>query len=162
MCQSVCHQLVRWRGCCHRSVSWLMSDFPCYSLRQAVSQNQSFSQLVSQLVSHLASEVACQSLMEAKRTRKSTQVNTSFRLPFRLSSVDARFSPFGHPTQVDTSQLYMCGIDDFLWLAWTFEPTCESVWPPIVSPCVSSGSQTCVDLRRLASPFGDQCSVFVS
>ena len=36
-----------------------------------------------------------------------------------------------------------------LRLAWTCESTCESVWPPIASPCASSGF---ANLRRLASP----------
>ena len=56
------------------------------------------------------------------------------------------FSPFGHPTKVDTQ--YIREIHDFLWLAWTWEPTCESVWPPIASPYASAGF---ANLPRLAS-----------
>ena len=71
------------------------------------------------------------------------------------TQVDARFSHFGHPTQVDASwsqvdasQQYRREIHDFLRLAWTCEPTCESVWPPIASPYARSGFE---NLCRLAS-----------
>ena len=90
----------------------------------------------------------------AKRTRKSAQVNASFRLAFRLAihlrwlaltsvgfgrvqirtQVDARISPLGHPTQVDTS------------------------WSQVSCICVKF--TTFCDLRelasRLANPFGQR------
>ena len=93
----------------------------------------------------------------AKRTRKSAQVNASFRLPFRLAihlrwlaltsvgfgrvqirtQVDARISPLGHPTQVDTS------------------------WSQVNCVCVKF--TTFCDLRelasRLANPFGHPSQV---
>ena len=37
------------------------------------------------------------------------------------------------------SQLYTREIYEFLRFARTWEPTCESVWPPIASPYASSG-----------------------
>ena len=78
--------------------------------------------------------------------------------------VDASFLPFGHSARVDTSwsQVICCyknastndmrEIYGFLRLAsWL---TCESVWPPFASSYASSVLQVCVDLRPLASPFG--------
>ena len=50
------------------------------------------------------------------------------------------------------SQLCIRETYDFLRLAWTCEPTCESVWPAIASPYASSGlanklASTCIDWR---------------
>ena len=101
----------------------------------------------------------------AKRIRKSTQVNASFRLAFNLrfvwlptyddllwhwpssNSYPSRrkcftvWPPNASRHKLIASKLYMR-------LAWTCEPTCESVWPTIASPYVSSGS---ANLRRLTS-----------
>ena len=79
------------------------------------------------------------------------------------TQVDASFSPFGHPTQVNASWVTSISlllaneIEDslpfkclFLRLACTCEETCESVWPPNASLYASS---TCVHLRLLAGPF---------
>ena len=79
------------------------------------------------------------------------------------TQVDASFSPFGHPTQVNASWetsinlLLASEIEDslplnvFFWrLACTCEETCEPVWPPNASLYASS---TCVHLRLLAGPF---------
>ena len=59
------------------------------------------------------------------------------------TQVKASFSPFVHPTQVNaswvtfTNVLLANEIQDrsvfLLWLACTWEETCESVWPPNVS-----------------------------
>ena len=66
----------------------------------------------------------------------------------------ASFSPFGHPTQVDTSwPQVICIRVKFtpLRLAWTCDPTCELVWPPFASPYASA---VLGHLRKLASPSG--------
>ena len=50
------------------------------------------------------------------------------------------------------NQLYMREIYDLLRLAWTCEPTCESVWTPIASPYASLCLQSYIDLKvRFAS-----------
>jgi len=89
--------------------------------------------------------------------------------------VDASFSPFGHPTQVNASwvasircysNLLANEIQDmsalkwvFLRLACTCEETCESVWPSNISfyACASCGY-----LRLPASPFGPGLIVSVN
>ena len=112
----------------------------------------------------------------AKRTRKSTQFSTCVQLAFRLvthlrrlaipNCVDfgrAQFlyvsrrkfftvlPPNASRHKLIASQLYIREMYGFLQFAWTCEPTCESVWPPIVSPCASSGL---ANLCRLANQFG--------
>ena len=49
--------------------------------------------------------------------------------------------------------IWFSEIYNFLWPAWTSEPTCESVWPPFVSPYRPSSSGF-ANLRWLVSPFG--------
>ena len=77
------------------------------------------------------------------------------------TQVDASFSPFGHPTQDDTSWWNRkSSVHE-----WNLRPfaTCVNlrahlwtVWPPFASPYRMQVLflRTCVDLRRLASPFG--------
>ena len=72
---------------------------------------------------------ACVELVELKSVRKSTQV---FQ---RKSTKDDRKSSV------------------YAWNLWLFT-TCESVWPPFASPFVTS-----VDLRRLASSFGQRLNL---
>ena len=80
-----------------------------------------------------------------------------------FTQVDASFSPFGHPAQVNASWVTSINlllaneIQDTSALKWAFlrpactcEETCESVWPPNASLYASS---TCGYLRLLASPF---------
>ena len=81
-----------------------------------------------------------------------------------FTQVEASFSPFGHPTQVNASWvtpsinlLLANEVQEksalkwvFLRLACTCEETCLSVWPPNASLYSSSA---CHCLRLLASPF---------
>ena len=76
------------------------------------------------------------------------------------TQVEASFSPFCHPTQVNVSWVTLSTneIQDmsalkwvFLRLACTCEETCEFVWPPNASLYPSS---ICVHLRLFAGPFG--------
>ena len=133
---------------------------------------------------HLLSIVFSETTIKPWPNGLASQRKTSVRLAFRWTShlrclactcvdfgraqirtqVDASFSPFGHPTQVDPSWSQVnciwlkfttfCNLWTWAW-TWTCEPPCESVWPPIVSPYASSGF---VNLRRLASPFGKSTS----
>ena len=79
-----------------------------------------------------------------------TQVDTNFF--YRLATLRKS-------TQVDRNNLLLWKRIN-QWYAWnlrlfaTYKPTCESVWPPFASRTQVLVLQTCVDLRRLASPFG--------
>ena len=76
--------------------------------------------------------------------------NSSRRKFFTVWTLNAS----GH--KLIASQQYMSGIYGFLRLAWTCEPTCESVWPPFASLYASSGF---ANLCRLVSPFGHPSQV---
>ena len=91
----------------------------------------------------------------------------SFGQPFDLTLVELKFAhksmqvltvwpPNTSRHKLIASQLYIREVYDFLQLAWTCEPTCESVWPPIASPYASSGF---ANLHRLAGPFGHPSQV---
>ena len=102
-----------------------------------------------------------------KRTPKLTQVfnflwtSFSFVYPFALTfgltqihtQVDAHFSLFGHPTQVDTSWSQSNLSMKFITFCYLGDkPTHKSVWLPITSPYMQVSwfcklVSTCIDLR---------------
>ena len=86
----------------------------------------------------------------AKRTRKSTQVLVLCSACWPLTPVydlNASRRTFFAVWPLDASS-HMCEKYFFLRLVWSYEPTCESVWPPFVNPYASPGF---ANLRSLAS-----------